>query len=44
MYARKKVKTSQKKHDIHPDKSDVSDIDHDDINFILDGELIAFQK
>ena len=41
---RKKVKTSQKKHDIHPDKNDVSDIDRDDINFILDGELIAFKN
>ena len=41
---RKKVKTSQKKHNILSDKSDVSDIDRDDINFILDGELIAFKN
>jgi len=40
----KKVKTSQKKHNVYLDKSDVSDIDRDDINFILDGELIAFKN
>jgi DNA ligase 1 len=39
----KKAKTSQKKHDVHPDKSDADNIDRDDINFILDGELIAFK-
>jgi DNA ligase 1 len=41
---RKKVKTSQIKHDVHPDKSEVSDIYCNDINFILDGELIAFKN
>ena len=40
----KKAKTRQKKHDVHPDKSDADNIDHDDVNFILDGELIAFKN
>ena len=40
---RKKVKTSQKKHDIHTDNSNANNIDRDDINYILDGELIAFK-
>ena len=39
----KKAKTRPKKHDVHPDKSDADNIDRDDINFILDGELIAFK-
>ena len=39
----KKAKTSQKRHDVHSDKSDADNIDCDDINFILDGELIAFK-
>lgn len=39
----KKAKTRQKKHDVHSDKSDADNIDRDDINFILDGELIAFK-
>ena len=39
----KKAKTSQKRHDVHSDKSDADNIDRDDINFILDGELIAFK-
>ncbi|MDF0681446.1 MAG: ATP-dependent DNA ligase [Candidatus Nitrosocosmicus sp.] len=40
----KKAKTRQKKHDVHPDKSDADNIDRDDVNFILDGELIAFKN
>ena len=39
----KKAKTRQKKHDVHSDKSNADNIDRDDINFILDGELIAFK-
>lgn len=39
----KNAKTSQKRHDVHSDKSDADNIDRDDINFILDGELIAFK-
>ena len=39
----KKAKTRQKKHNVHSDKSDADNIDRDDINFILDGELIAFK-
>ena len=40
----KKVITSKKKHNVHLDKSDLSNIDSDDVNFILDGELIAFKN
>jgi DNA ligase-1 len=41
---RKKIKSKQKEHDVYPDKNDVNDIDCDDLNFILDGELIAFKN
>ena len=40
----KKIKKSQKKHDGHANKSDAENIDDDNINFILDGELMAFKN
>ena len=40
----KKIEKSQKEHDGHPNKSDADNIDDDNINFILDGELIAFKN
>ncbi|HKO64641.1 MAG TPA: ATP-dependent DNA ligase [Candidatus Nitrosocosmicus sp.] len=40
----KKIEKSQKKRDGHPHKSDADNIDDDNINFILDGELMAFKN
>lgn len=41
---RKKVRTDQKKNKVRLEKSDPSSIEGDDVNFILDGELIAFKN
>ena len=40
----KKIEKSQKEHDGHPNKSDADNIDDDNVNFILDGELMAFKN